>query len=179
MKWVTIDGDWKGEYRINEDAVVQHNSYRNKWVTINPTMSGLARPVIHMYRSDGSRTVVPLTRLMANAFMGGIPPNHSVIHKNSSKLDCALVNLQIVPKKLACSLSKHARRRAVFMVDRKGNILKVYSSAAEAAKANHYSQGAMTARCRREIKQPFKFSDVDFYYEDVYNRKFYSKATIR
>ena len=164
MAWKLIEG-YKHPYRINEEGEVQ-SYYNGAWRTMKPNMSGMRRACIQLMRKDGTRSNVPVVRLMADAFMGGQREGYCIVHKNGYRLDNSLNNLKFETRKNTCALGKKAKCRPVIKLDRDGNELEIYPSARAAARANYISYSSVSARCRGEMKDPFKRFEWDFKYED-------------
>lgn len=162
--WRRITG-YRFDYRISEKAQIQKWD-GTSWVDIKARLGDHGkRLVVNLRFTDGSVKQVTVTHLMANAFMGGLKPGQAVIHKDRSKFDCSLENLQIVTQKQATDMSRRARRRPVVKVDRSGEILAVYSSAEEAAKKEHYCAATIRARCNGLVRNPWRTSDINFKWE--------------
>ena len=162
--WKEIDG-FVRPYRINDMGVVQ-SYYNKKWRTMTPQLGTRSRATVHFEREDGTRKAMPISRMMADAFMGGQREGMCIVHKDGDKLNNCLWNLKFEPQKKASSRGGRARRKPVVKIDRDGNELEIYPSAVAAAKDNFISPSAVTARCRGERKQPFRQLDWDFRYED-------------
>lgn len=171
MAWKVIEGFDK-PYRVSDTGRIQHQlKPGGEWREIRPTMNGLHRAVAHLYRGDGTKVIVPVARLVADMWLGGVPEGCCVIHRNGSKLDNDVANLKIVPRSEACRMSGTSRRRAVEKVDKRGNVVAVYRSVTEAAKKNYISQSAVSARCLGKTKDPFKFDDYTYRFDDPDGRK--------
>lgn len=105
-----------------------------------------------------------VARLVWETFIGPIPEGYVVTHRNQQRLDNNLRNLEIK------TVSKHfkdvgggGKRRTVVKLDRQGNVVKVYPSAAACAKAEGYSHANISNRCLGKQKEIW---DFDFAYED-------------
>lgn len=159
MRYAMIEG-YKFPYRIGENGVVE--SYRTgEWVPVAVTAIGRRTAVVRLQGLE-KRVSVSVARLMANAFMGGVPKGYGVFHKNRAKLDNELENLELRPLK---SCGRDTCSKAVFKIDRKGNVVEIYRSAIEAAKKNHMCVSAMYERCQGKIKDPFRLDGYDYRYE--------------
>lgn len=162
MMWKLVEG-FGGRYRVSDTGIVQHLSKRGKWQEVKPFLNYQAK--VHMFREDGTRTVRPVARLVAELWMGGIPEGYCVIHRNGSKFDNDVTNLKIVPRGEACQLSAGSKRRSVEKVDKKGNVVAVYRSVTEAAKKNYMTQSAVSGRCLGTVKNPWKYDDYTYRFE--------------
>jgi len=160
--WKAIEG-YKWPYRINEEAVVQ-KFYQGKWVQLKPYL-GSTRARVKMRTKDNKRVDVPLVWLMADAFMGGRRPGICITHKNGSKLDCALCNLQFSTHAAAGKISGGSRRRAVLKINRKGEVVDIYPSVVEASRRNHLSRTAVWHRCTNKVKDPFELDGFNYQYD--------------
>ena len=106
-----------------------------------------------------------VNKLMAEAFMGGVPDGMFVFHKNGDTMDNSLHNLQILPRKTVYSKCRGHSRKPVLKVDKNGEILDVYSSIEEAARKNYMCAHQVTQHCNKKVKYPFRFQDYTFVYD--------------
>ena len=160
--WKRING-YLWSYRIDDEGHVEKWD-GIKWVRLTPYISGRDRACVKMRTKDNRKVDVPVVNLMADAFMGGKKPGECIIHKNGSKLDCAIYNLKKVSKSECGKISSRNRRRAVAKIDRTGTVLQIYPSAREAAKQNHLSQTAVWHRCTNKLKYPFELDGTTYQY---------------
>ena len=163
--WVAIEG-YKYPYRINEEARVQKYD-KGKWIDLSTKLrKGNQAVSVWMRGVNGEEMYVSLTRLMAEAFMGGRRPGYNIIHKNGVKQDCYLDNLEFIKNEdSGKKFGGLARRMPVLKVDRNGEILAAYKNAKEAAKENFMFEDNVKRHCRGAIKNPFKFNDFTFVYD--------------
>lgn len=162
MSWVSIEG-YRWPYRVDEAGTVE-KFYKGKWSKLTPFIHG-RRAVVKMRTTDNRKVDVPLVWLVADAFMGGRKPGLAIVHKNGAKLDCSVGNLKFVSHKTCGLLSCGNRRKAVEKIDRDGNVLALYRSATEAARANYMVKNAVGQRCRNELADPFALTGFSFRYE--------------
>lgn len=161
MRYVPIEG-YLYPYRINEEGTVE--SYgTGKWVPLSADMRGRKRAAVQLRRLDGTYARFGVAQLMAKAFMGGVPAGCGVFHKNGAKMDNALENLEIKP--ISAGGGAH-RRRAVVKINRAGEIVEFYGTVTEAAKKNYMSRGAIGARCKNMVVDPYGADGHSFQYED-------------
>ena len=168
--WKEIPG-YRFRYRINDEAVVQKQMDDGSWFALKPYISGRNRAAVKMRTADNRKVDVPVVWLMADAFMGGRKPGTAIIHKNSSKLDCSLGNLKMIPRKECGKLSCRSRRKAVMKLDREGNVVAIYASGREAAEKNFISQNSIWARCMGKVKDPYRLDGHDYRYEKEVERR--------
>lgn len=164
QQWRSVEG-YKYPYRISVDGIVQKKLPDGNWQTVSARVVSMRRACVTLRRKDGTRTQVPVVRLMANAFMGGWKPGMCCIHKNRYKLDCSLGNLKFVTQQECGRLSCRNRRKPVAKVDRDGNVIEFYSSCAEAARKNHLSATAIYHRCNNLLKDPFLLDGYNYRFE--------------
>lgn len=164
MRYVMIEG-YKFPYRIGENGVVEHFKY-GRWVPMVPVMQGHRSAVVRLQGME-KRVSVSIAKLMANAFMGGVPKGYGVFHKNRAKLDNELENLELRPLN---SNRGDTSGKTVLKIDRQGEIVEIYRSAKEAAKKNHMSASAMYERCEGKIKNPFRVDGYAYQYEEQMGR---------
>lgn len=160
-----IEG-YKFPYRISEAGIVE--SFRTgRWVPVAVNAQGHRSARVRLMGLDGKRITIAVAKLMANAFMGGVPNGYGVFHKNRAKLDNELENLELRPLKSCGGVTSN---KPVLKIDRRGNVVEIYRSAKEAAKKNHMSASAMYERCGGKIKNPFRVDGYAYQYEEQMGR---------
>lgn len=161
--WKAIEGYYY-PYRINEDGVVQ-SCGSGTWRTIKPYMTQRRVYSVQLKCADGKYRCVALTRLMADAFMGGYHDGFSVVHKDRCATNPALSNLQFIKRGTEAQWRYYIKRKPVVKLDRNGEVVAFYRSAGEAAKANYISENSVRQRCLNNIKKPFSLDGYNYQYE--------------
>ena len=142
MRWKTLDG-CRYPYRISDQGEVQKQRSDGTWKTLKPyPYSGQYR--VQLWLTDGTWKRVQVSKLVADAFMGGTPPGMLRIHKNGMKRDNAVENLVFMPRGKAATMHRPGNSRPVLKLDRAGNVVAFYRSGSEAARKNHISQAAIS-----------------------------------
>ena len=151
-RWVEIP-DCRFRYRINEEGQVQRQLENGNWRDIQTSLlRGGSRATVNLTLANGRRRNVAVVVLMANAFMGGKTPGIWIVHRNGLRTDNRLENLEtITPEECGKRYGSSGRRKPVVKIDRNGEVVETYRSAAEAAKKNHIGRSPVTARCRKEV----------------------------
>ena len=168
--WRAIEG-YRWPYRINEDGVVQ-KFYRNKWVTMMPRFKPkYGRVLVTMQTPDGKALDVPVVWLMADAFLGGRRPGHCITYRDGLRTNPSRWNLIFVTRAELLKRCGGIRRKAVLKIDRDGEVVEIYRSATEAAKANFMSRSAICLKCEGKVKDPRRTDGYDYKYEDGYRPK--------
>lgn len=171
MAWKMIKG-YKFPYRVSDQGEVQKQLPSGKWTTLKPSPYGHARLYrVWMRLPDGAIKHVQVSKLVADAFLGGTPPGMLRVHKNGLKQDNAVENIIFLPSEKAATKYRPGNSRSVLKVDRAGNVVDIYPSTAEAARKNHMSQGAIGKRCLGKIADPYRLDGYNYIYEDKYRRK--------
>lgn len=166
MAWREIEGG-KWTYRVShrgEVQVLKNGSWLPLAVNLHEN-----RATVKMRRKDGRRQEVAVALLVARAFIGPVEQGYCVRHKDRAKMNNHIDNLEIVPRGQANALCHGTRRRPVFKIDKYGRVLELYSTIKEAAEKNNFSRTAVLNRCRGRVRDPFRWADFSFRYED--NRK--------
>lgn len=168
MRWKLIEGDWRWPYRVSDQGDVQKQLPTGEWQTLKPyqyTTGGQWR--VPLCRSDGTRPRLEVSKLVADAFMGGTPAGMFRVHKNGLKHDNAVENLVFMTRAEAARQHRPGNSRPVLKLDRSGNVVAIYSSGVEAAKANHISQASMSRHCLGSIADPYRLDGYQYIYEDI------------
>lgn len=119
--------------------------------------------LVDLTNKQGERKTFLLHRLVCATFVGDIPNNMEVNHKNGNKLDNNASNLEIVTRSQnekhkyevlgykGPSFHKygiaHHRSRRVAQIDSNGNIIQVYGSVREAERETGICNSCITLCC--------------------------------
>lgn len=159
-----IEG-YKTKYRISDLGEVERLTKKGDWVRVSAYMSTRERLMVRLTKHDGKQKREPVTRLMAEAFMGGHDPTKCIVHRNGMKSDCCLTNLVRVPKAESSRIGGRNLRRPVLKLDQTGEVVEVYSSVQEAAKKNYMSRMSITRKCLCQVKDPFATDGYNYQYD--------------
>lgn len=170
MAWKLIEGNWRWPYRVSDQGEVQKQLSSGKWRSLKPyPYSGQLR--IQLWVDEKNWKRVQVSKLVADHFMGGTPPGMVRAHKNGSMIDNAVENIIFVTKAKAATMRRPGNSRPVLKVDRAGNVVAIYRSGSEAARANHISQQAICKRCNGLVEDPYRLDGYNYIYEDSRKRK--------
>lgn len=169
-EWRMIDG-YFWPYRINEEAQIQRLVKPGVWRDVAPFLKRRPGTVygqlcVHMKTADGVRKNVFVKSLMINAFFGGRKPGEMYGHKNGMTSDCSRYNLFPTNARDVGQRAGGSGRKNVEKIDRNGNVVALYSSVSEAARADFMSRKAVYMRCTNKIEgDPFKLTGYSYRYE--------------
>lgn len=167
MTWKLIEGDWRWPYRVSDQGDVQKQLPSGEWRTLKPyPYSGQWR--IQLWQADGTGKRVQVSKLVVDAFMGGTPPGMFRVHRNGMKNDNAVENIIFLSRAKAATRHRPGNSRPVLKMDRAGNVVAVYNSGSEAARANHISQAAMSKHCLGLVEDPYHLDGYKYIYEEKY-----------
>lgn len=110
----------------------------------------------------------PLLQIVAAAWLGQTPAGKVPYHMNGIVTDNRADNIGFITRsELGKRTGAMADTRAiVFMVDRDGEVVEIYRSAREAAKANFMSYQSVLDRCHNRIKNPYALNGYTFQFEE-------------
>ena len=110
----------------------------------------------------------PLLQIVAAAWLGQTPAGKVPYHMNGIVTDNRADNIGFITRsELGKRTGAMADARAiVFMVDRDGEVVEIYRSAREAAKANFMSYQSVLDRCHNRIKNPYALNGYTFQFEE-------------
>ena len=169
-EWRDIPG-YDGAYQVSWDGRVRSFRYRGKIIDkphyLTPyEHDNSKRHFFKLSRSDGKAADVPITRIMANAWLGGCPKGKVIYHINGNIRDDCVANIGFITRqKLGKKSGAKGMRRPVAKIDCDGNVVDFYSSAREAAKANYISRSSVTSRCNKKVKNPYNLDGYDYVWE--------------
>lgn len=160
MRYAAIEG-YAHPYRISEAGVVESLRF-GSWTPLTPTMNGYRHVVVKLRKNGGGQTKRSVAKLMADAFLGGVPAGHGVFHKNQAKWDNALENLVVRPLSFG---GGDKSSKTVLKINRWGRVVEIYRNVAEAAQKNHISKSAIRERCLNMVADPFRLDGHNYQYE--------------
>lgn len=133
-------------WHVYKTCIRQMKAYKNSRGILVVGLTGL----------DGKKRQYIVHLLVADAFLPPRPPGYVVCHRNGDRGDPCLTNLWIIKSQELGKLTGHkARRKAVAKFDwRTQDIVEVYRSARQAAKANYMSYQTIIDRCNGKVKGP-------------------------
>lgn len=109
--------------------------------------------------------------LMAQVWLGGIPPGKRTIHKDGDIRNNSRWNIAIVSEKeraQAISKIKASRiRKSVVVLDDTLTVIDAYPSAAEAGRKTGLSTSSITRRCNLECTSVFAKNGLIYVWDDA------------
>lgn len=175
-QWRRIRG-FGGMYEISDMGNVRSWRWRGAKRTAEPH---LLTPYLRKggNGSNGRRLFVKLTDkkgvgrertvlgLMVETWLGGKRPGLVPYHKNGDLTDNWVGNIAFASRReLGRKTGAKAGRVPVVKVTPEGEIVAAYSSAREAAKANHMSYQTVLDRCNGKVKKPFALDGHTYQFE--------------
>ena len=178
--WRDIPGTG-GKYQASRAGDIRHIWPSGKTTMLRPYLlhsechkSHRNRLHVHL-RVDGKSKIVALLSVMAATWKGPPPPGMVWHHDNGNMWDNSVDNIQPISRHdLGKKTGARATRKSVEMLDAAGNVVELYASTREAARANHLSHEAVRQRCNGHVKNPYALTGYTFRYEDkpnYHNRK--------
>lgn len=162
--WREIEG-YKFPYRVSDDGKVQKRASTGEWGTITQKLKK-DQVCVRLARNGRCPQWVAVSKLVADAFMGGTPSGMTRYHRNRVKWDNSVGNIVFLTRRECGGQVRPGNSRTVLKVDRDGNVVAIYRSTVEAAEKNHISQSAISSRCNREVKDPYRLDGYNYVYED-------------
>ena len=97
---------------------------------------------------------------------GPVPEGKVVRVKNGLRRDCAIENLHLTTKSQINRVRRNPFSKPVVKLDQGGNVVALYSSAADAAKANYCSKSAMRYHCAGKAEDKYSLDGYEYRYEE-------------
>lgn len=175
--WRDIPG-YEGAYQISRDGQVRtwrwrgdHFSKEPRFLTkyIRKARYGRKpkRQYVKLTDSRGKPKDAAVIRLMVITWLGGYPPGKVAYHKNGDTRDDSLNNIGFISsRELGRKTGGKSKRIPVAKVDEAGEVVAVYTSARQAAKANHLSYQSVLDRCHGKIRNPFALDGHTYRFDD-------------
>lgn len=154
-----IDGSDKYAVTKGGGIYARHSIWKQTWITLHPYIKNRRNPNGKMTRSKTLYVHIdkierPLHRVVWETFVGTIPKNKVLYHRNGNHEDNSLENLELISLvRLGEKTGGKCAKRAVAKVDRKGNVLDVYRSAREAGRQNYMSGTSVADRCNGKVRK--------------------------
>ena len=171
-QWRDIPG-FDGRYQASTAGRIRHIWPKSKKIKIlNPFIRGRAKKHssrnamrVHLSYPDGRRVERTVIKLVADTFFGDTS-GKTAVHRNGVRSDNSVSNIQFLTNaELGKTFGSRANRRPVIKIDRDGEIVDCYSSARQAAKANHMSYQTVIDRCNQKIRKPFELDGHNYQWE--------------
>ena len=123
--------------------------------------------MIHLTDENGKTSEKLVIGIMAHTLLGPAPSGYVPYHKNGALTENHINNIEYIDrKKLGKMTGPASRRRTVAKIDGSGEIVEVYTSAREAAKANYMSYQTIIDRCNGKVKSAFAPDGYAYAWED-------------
>lgn len=151
MVWKEIEG-YKYYYRISDQAVIQRYDINKGWVTLK-TCFKWGRLQVRLKKKDNKQTSQAVVNLMDKYFFNGYARKNglNIFHKNGSKSDCAVENLEFLNQNEIGKRCGKIGSRKTIIVSKNGKDIEAYPSIKEAAKKNNISTSSLMRRLRGEV----------------------------
>lgn len=164
MKWKAIEG-YRFPYRISDQGIVQKQLPSGEWFTLKGyPYSGQWR--VHLWIDKDKWRRVQISKLVADAFMGGTPAGMLRVHKNGMLTDNAVENIIFMTREQAATRHRPGNSRPVVKIDEDGEVVAFYSSQSEAARENYMTQQTISKRCHGLIENPRRLDGYDYIFEE-------------
>lgn len=178
-EWREIPG-YGGAYEIDWDGNVRTWRWRGEHLARHPRLlvafkrkargknrHESNRRYVKLTRPDGTSTDVPVLKIMVDVWLGGPRPGFVPYHINGDLGDSSVRNIGwTTPQKLGKMTGGNSRRIPVAKVTPDGEVVALYKSAREAAKANHMSYQTVLDRCNGKVKKPFALDGHNYIFDE-------------
>ena len=175
LHWKDIPG-YEGKYQVSQDGEVRHIWRSGKVTLLQPfhygAQGGKSRKsrtsiVYVRLRKDGKAQTHKLIRLMADAFLGGVPNGMTAYHKDGHPQNNYLRNIGFTTaQELGRMTGRKASRKCVLKIAPNGEVVDIFPSAREAGRQENMSYQAIIDRCHGRVKKPFALNGYNYQYDD-------------
>lgn len=168
-RWKDIPG-FGGKYQVSTEGnfrrILRSGKIRNIRAFRKKTSKN-GKLVVKLTRDGEKGREEVAAQMVAITFLGPIPENAVVYHKNQLQTDINVNNLAYITKKeLGKMTGASSNRKAVVKLDASGQIVDVYSSAREAGRKNFLSRQTVTDRCNGKVKKGPAPDGYEYAWED-------------
>jgi hypothetical protein len=171
--WRDIQG-YNGKYQVSRlgdvRRVLDNGSYR----AMTPyRKSGQKHKAILRERQfvkltiNGKAKEVAMLKIVQETFLGAAPKNTVPYHKNGLVTDNRADNIGFISRQeLGRKTGGNTRKkRTVFKINSKGEIVDIYKSARQAANENNMSYQTILDRCHNKVKKAFELDGYNYQFE--------------
>ena len=150
--WKDIKG-YNGKYQVSYAGDVRRVYPSGKTRQLNPyKRKGRqnSRNCLFVKLTDhtGKYKLIPVIRIVAQAFLPEPPPGYVTYHKNGVVSDNWASNIGYISRHELGKMTGHiSRSKAVVKIDQDGQFVAFYKSARDAAKENFMSRQTVADRC--------------------------------
>lgn len=173
-EWRKIPG-YGGAYEISWEGSVRTWRWRGTHFSKEPRpmasymrkkgRQGRAR-FVKLTDENGKAHEVKVIHLMVLVWLGGQRPGLVPYHKNGDLNDNSVNNIAFSTReRLGKRTGANSRRKPVAKVTPEGEVVALYPSAREAAKANHMSYQTVLDRCNGKVKKPFALDGHNYIFD--------------
>lgn len=169
--WRDVCG-YNGKYQVNRLGDIRRIYGSGKVADMTPyRKSGkqFRNRLFVKLTKDGKSKEEPVLQVVAAAWKGKAPPGKVPYHINGNVADnradnIGFIDRQTLGRKTGAMADK---RKTIFKVDVNGNVIEIYRSAREAAKANYMSYQTVLDRCNGKVKKPYALNGYSFMFEEA------------
>nr|DAY59964.1 MAG TPA: NUMOD4 motif protein [Caudoviricetes sp.] len=151
---------WRGQRRKNGGRAIMAQFKKKPHGKARDS----AKRFVHLTDLEGHRKEVSAAKVVAETFLGPVPPGMAIFHKNGNPADNSVWNLVFrTPEEIGRMTGADSTRRPVLKFSATGELLECYSSARQAAKQNYFSYQAIIDRCNGKCKRHILAPDGNYY----------------
>lgn len=176
------DTDWRkvpgygGAYEINWDGYVRSWRWKGSHFSaapriLTPYMRKKGRlgkaQFVKLTDENGKSHEVKVMHIMVQVWLGGGRTGLVPYHINGDVTDHCVRNIGFATREqLGRMTGAKSKRKPVAKITEDGEVVAVYSSARNAAKANHMSYQTVLDRCHGRVKKPFALDGTTYVFDD-------------
>ena len=170
--WRDVPG-YDGKYQASTHGRVRRVDGRGRYLLLKPytRKSGKnKRPQkIWLNAPDGRRKERAVLSIVAATWCPP-PSGWVVVHRDGLFADNSVMNIRYVKReRLPVIYAKPIYRRAVCKIDDAGDVVEVYESASQAARANYINMSTLCKHCNGEVQKPRVTDGVRFRWDEQSN----------
>lgn len=168
--WRNVRG-YNGKYQVSRLGEIRRVYNSGKVANMTPyRKSGkqFRNRLFVKLTKDAKSKEEPVLQVVATAWCGETPAGKVPYHINGIVTDNRADNIGFIDRETLGRKTgaKADRRKTVFKIDASGNVIEIYRSAREAAKANFMSYQTVLDRCHGKVKKPYALNGYTFIFED-------------
>lgn len=120
---------------------------------------------VHL-RVEGKDKIWALMSVIVRTWLPPAPEGMVYHHANGDIYDNRIKNIRLIDRReLGKKTGGRSRNKCVEKIDREGNVVELYRSTRDAAKAENMSHEAIRQRCLGRVKKPYALTGYTYRYE--------------
>ncbi|MCQ2409838.1 MAG: NUMOD4 motif-containing HNH endonuclease [Clostridia bacterium] len=163
--WRDVVG-YEGRYQVSRHGTIRR-VFRSGVRDLHPyRRKGNRKLYVKLIDKYGEPHEITVLRIVSESWLGPVPDGMVAHHKNGLLSDNRADNIGYITRhELGKKTGKTSKSKTVFKIDRSGEVVEIYNSARQAAKANFCSYQTILDRCHNLVKNPYALDGFNYQFD--------------